>query len=172
MKLSHMAGVPIQVTLAGKEYTLSPIQLEDLAFLEKWLETRPVARLMEMLGSHGKDLPQETKDKLLADEIARSARVCILEGNSWESIRSIEGTQMFLWLSLRRKHPEVTREQVLTMISALNLAEIQMKLDEASGLLDKEEGASGKSKGRTRDQLSGLGSTERSQSVTGSPPKK
>lgn len=100
------------------------------------------------------DIPfvrMKAKLDILGDQVTESIRKQLLETAEQESlqlriehevasrlIHSIEGTARLLWLSLRKRQPALTYDEVVPLLTLDNLQSVQAKLDEVSGLVKKE----------------------------------
>ena len=142
-----MTAACMTVTIDGREWTLSPVTLEDLGMLERWIESRPIRMVQSALDG----LADRERQYLLAlafgESIKRQTTLGTESGRG--ELESIESVAYLFWLSLRVRHPDVTREVAARMLRTDNVELIKAALDKASGLQDAARiTAEGPSNGR------------------------
>jgi len=143
-----MAGVGMPVIIDGRTWHLSPVTLEDLGLLERWVEAHPIRMVQSALDG----LDDRHRQYLLALAFGESIKRQVTLGTaSGEGLLgSIEATAFLFWLSIRVKHPEITRDQAGRMLRTDNVELVKAALDKASGLRDaaKAKPAEGPETGR------------------------
>lgn len=133
-QLHPMAGVPARRVINGEEWEFHPLTLVDLGEVEKWLADRHVVRLVDLLGRHGGALPTELKTKLIADALLESARTNITDVGVLQMLQCVEGTTLFLWLSVRKGRPGLTKEQMLEAFKNEHMGALRTMVEVLSGL--------------------------------------
>jgi hypothetical protein len=131
-----MSGAGIVVALRGKEYRISPLRSIDFGEMEQYMLTHRVTPLDIVLDRASK-IPKENLDKLL--EIAYQdskpmSKATPQELEDW--IRTPIGQVYYVWLHIRRLQPDVSLENVRSLIALLDseeIADLRNKLDRVSG---------------------------------------
>jgi hypothetical protein len=116
--MSDAGSLNRQVTfeLKGETYTFSKMTLGMLGELVSEVGKRRLGRTLEALG------PKATvKDKI---EVVNALSAQQQAENDFDLIKTVEGLQLALWLSLRPNHPDLTEEAVGQMIEIDRLSEI------------------------------------------------
>lgn len=108
MSLASAVAAPSPVTLAGKTYHASPVDLFGLGELEEHAR----ARIMSIAAKGAATLPGELGDRLLdrAIKLATSASFDSDEFNKF--LTSKPGMLILLTIALRPRHPTVTPDDV------------------------------------------------------------
>lgn len=141
--LERMTGSPEYVHIDGTAYKLSPITPEDFADVRALMRSQvqdPLDAILERIRSE--QIPRHLHE-LAFKEGLRLQESCYsfssTEGREW--VNSPPGMAAFLWVTLRRMHPEVTYERALQMIQQLNVNiadSLMRKIDAVSGFSDKD----------------------------------
>ena len=139
-KLHKMAGTPARITLGGTEYVLSPLTVDDLAEMERWIEDLPLQHARRVLATHGDMFSEEQKDRVLMAAVEEGKTISLSTGAP--ALESMEGVRILLWLSLRHEHPEVKCEDVFKLLAISDLDAIKTTLDEVSGMKEVSAGES------------------------------
>jgi hypothetical protein len=104
-ELGEALGQPIDVTLNGKTYTISPLTIGDQARMAEWAERQIFAELRERLKSlapEEKELRQILQNKMLAISAAEVT----------DKVFSLGAIYQKMFLMLRHRHPEITLAEV------------------------------------------------------------
>jgi len=133
-KLADAAKSPLTVRIDGRDYILSPLELADFGELERWLETLPYERARRKITALGEVMTPELRDAILKEADDASKRSGFGHSDNTKFLSTIEGMGFLLWLSLRKRQPEITREDALHLVSLESVTEWQQKLDRLSGL--------------------------------------
>lgn len=160
--VNRAAGSPTTVTLDGKTYIMEPLTLKDFGVIEnEYLKRRPnpLKAVAEAKGV----LSPEDYDKLLTQayrDAVNVAKASPQEISEWLDTR--EGVVFSIWLSLRKNHPELTKEQAEQAIQ--EMGEQQLKglaesRDVASGI-DELGNSTGRNTGPENTKQSGSSSNE------------
>lgn len=105
---SGAAGSPFEFVIREKSYLLSPLLDIDLGTLEKWVQDRHVDLVKRNCDGMNESDRRYHVDK--AFDVA--SLITINSPQSIEILSTPEGSIMMLWLSMRRNHPEMTKEEV------------------------------------------------------------
>ena len=148
--LNRAAGSPVSIEIGGQTYIMEPLTLRDFGTLEaEYLKNKPnplkqVAEAKEFLNDEDFQvlLTQAYRDamevnKATSEEIAQ-----------W--LDTPAGISFSAWISMRKNHPELSREEVDDLLGTLNqqqLEHIAEQRDVASGTDEL-----GNSTGRTTGQ--------------------
>ena len=154
--LTRAVAAPTTVELDGKTYIMEPLTLKDMGTLEsEYLKDKPnpikaVAEMRELLD-------QEDYDKLLAQ--AYKDATAVNKATSQEIadwMDSSQGVIFSVWLSLRKNHPELTREDAEKVINKMGQQELEKlaeQRDVTSGL-DELGNSTGRSTGPEKEKAS------------------
>jgi len=122
--LSTITAAPVPITVAGRQYLMSPLTLADYGTIEAALRRERAGRPADTAPSveHGDDSETETLLPVPPEEMAQ-----------WMS--SAAGMTLVLWLTLRKQHPAVTWEGCRELVAAEpDHAWLDRELDRASGM--------------------------------------
>ncbi len=111
-EMNKIAGNSAQLTLAGKEYTLSPLTISDIGEIEIYAKAERIKALLFV--NPGLTLKEQIdliKTPLTPEEIE-----CVTS--------SIHGAIYTIWLSLKHVHKKITINQVNEMVTKDNLRDI------------------------------------------------
>ena len=153
-QFANALGVPVEEVLNGVKVKLSLLTLGDLAEFERWVEGKAFRLLADNL--------DDIDDSKLSEQIISQALNKIMRPTEDESsefdkhvgkeMTKPSGMQYLLWLSIRKKDPEITMEEVGCLITLNNLEKIGFVLDRISGLggNDSDENPPKKKKAKSR----------------------
>ena len=112
--LAQATAAPKTVTLKdGTKLTVCPLQDKDYGEFELWMQDEAL-----QLGTRNlKGLDPVAKKLLIAEAYATARRLTVTSHEALESMVSINGAAKLLLLSIRRNHPEVTIEDILSMLA-------------------------------------------------------
>ncbi len=97
----------------GVEYEFSPLELEDLEWLEMWLK----ARVIEAGNAAANSIPNEAQgDRILRMAASEAAGIDIF-GGDFLKLLNPAGVTRILYRMVIRNHPEVTLEMCRNWIS-------------------------------------------------------
>lgn len=129
----YVAASPAMVTFSGKEYTIHPLCLKDWGALENMAIAAYKRELIETVTANLDVLPEDYRDKALADVLAKASEVnpenmpkrmstVIGEGDKkievdysmWWMQGTFEGRLTILWLSMRQGQgqEDLTRDDI------------------------------------------------------------
>lgn len=116
-EMNRIAGNGAQITLDGKEYTISPLTINDIGEIEIFAKAERIkALLLVNPGLSLKEQIELIKTPLTPEEI---------EGVT----SSIHGAVYTIWLSLKHIHTDITLDEVKTIINKDNLRDILSLVD-------------------------------------------
>ena len=130
--LTRMAAKAVTMTVGGEEYSFSPLTLDDFAEFEAWLKGDKLKCALNALGDSATSDERVQVVTTMTDEVSQ------LEVGKASS--SMRGVRQMLWYSLRKKHPDMTREEASALVNLDNLAEMTALVDEL-GSSGKEDGS-------------------------------
>lgn len=138
--LTRMGAKPVTLTVGGEKYSFSPLTLDDFAEFEAWLKSEKLDRALKALG-----------DKATSDERVQVVTMMTDEVSQLEVAKasgSMRGTRQMLWYSLRKSHPDMTREEAAALVNLDNLAEMTALVDQLGST--SKEGQTSPPAGRRR----------------------
>ena len=116
-ELAPMVGKSRQVTISGKEYTVSPLDIDDLAEFETIVRmARNEALLKSLKGS-------ELENDVIAEAIGAAAAKPVSLKDIDDNMSSMMGVRFLLWCALRKNHPEIKLNEMGKLINLDNLEE-------------------------------------------------
>ena len=134
--VNRAAGSPTTVTLDGKTYMMEPLTLKDFGVIEnEYLKRRP--NPLKAVAAAKDVLSEDDYDKLLTQaykDAVNVAKATPQEISEWLDTR--DGVVFSIWLSLRKNHPELTKEQAEEAIQ-------EMGEQQLTGLAESRDVASG-----------------------------
>ena len=147
--LSNATKAPATITVDGKEWTLSPLEIRDFGEVERWLEVLPFERVRRKIAALGEvATPELVKQMLDAAEtesksmgLASIATANGADDAVTRALNSLEGVQLLFYLSVRKAHPEITRDEASALMKADIIDDVRGVLDRVSGLDADDAGA-------------------------------
>jgi len=137
--MSDATKATLTVKVGGREYILSPLELADFGEAERWMEMQPYDHARRKIAALGEVATEARQEKILAEADAESAALQFGTAAANARLSTFEGVGFLLWLSLRKRQPDMTKEDALHLISVDSIEEWQAALDRVSGLTKKEE---------------------------------
>jgi hypothetical protein len=124
----------------GRTYHMSPLTLADYGSIVDWLEMRPFERARAKIESLGPVATEAMKTSILAQAEKERIESDVIGGARGEEAKrdmaSFEGIGFMLYLSLRKSHTAITREECRAMLTMRTLEQWQAELDRISLLED------------------------------------
>ena len=136
----HIAAAEF-ITVAGKEYEISPINLKELKALERDLQRKALELNAEVIAKMGDIISTEDKSLMMDKAWAESGKVKIGTREFDAAVSSMQGVMLMLYYSLRKKTPAITKDEAEDLITTDNMAEIQAKLFKITGFTNDEKKA-------------------------------
>ena len=135
--VSRAVGSGVTVVIDGKDYILSPFTYRDHGMVEQEILKRRMTPL-KIAKAHMEGLDPVLQEKLLAKALDDTAKLpnYTTEDEINEFTVSDFGIVFSVWLSLRKRHPEVTLDQLQDALYKMNVDEIEQLgqcLAQASG---------------------------------------
>ncbi len=137
MNSTHIAA-PIELTIDGKTYILSPLTMKDLRELERHFQSQIVDETKALIAG----IESKIALDLLRDAIAESKKCQIGSPEFAGKISSIEGLAKILSLSLRAKHIDMDIHKCLELLTPQNIEKISESIAEMTGLAGGESDSS------------------------------
>ena len=137
-KFADALGTPIVEILNGIEVKLSLLTLGDLAAFERYVEGKAFRLLAENLKDFEKT-DTATIEQVITQALNKVIRPTEDESNEFDNLVGKEmvkpsGMQFLLWLSMRKHDPEISLEEVGTLITINNLDKIGMVINRLTGM--------------------------------------
>ena len=130
--LPDMAGTPRTVEIKGKEYRVSPLDIDDLAEFEVVVRSVRNKALLRSLEGSG------LEDSLLAEAIGAAAARPVTLKDIDKNMGSMIGVRFLLWCALKKNHPEVKLETMGQLIDLDNFEEAAGIVSELGGKTAKK----------------------------------
>ena len=134
---AHVAA-PVHVEIDGKEYTLGRLTISDLVAIQNELQDEIIKRAQ----SRWYGAPAEIVNAKLSDAEAKADSIQVGTAEFDKAIASPAGLVSVLYWSMRKFKPEISRQDIASMIRPDNLPAILDKMQRAAGLSNpKDQGA-------------------------------
>lgn len=104
----RVTAAPIPIVFDGKTYYMSPMRDIDYGEFEAWVQDQVIALAKRNL----KGLPLEQQNAMLEHAFDRANELTIHSPDALSRMSTVEGAAKVTFLSLRKRHSEVTEEQV------------------------------------------------------------
>lgn len=120
----------VKVTVDGDTYELSPLGFSDLVRMEEWARAEVVREGRERLEILADVLDEATRDKMLlaaVDAAADPVKVGAMMDSLAGLVKRVE-------LSLKVKHPDITKAQIDKVLGAEGIAQIVEQVGSVVGL--------------------------------------
>lgn len=122
MGLAQMTAAPSEFTVDGKTYYLSPLADEDFGQFERWVQDRYLDVAKRNLGGLGK----EDREALLKNAYEKAAELTISSPEALNLMTTTDGSAKLLHLSLLRRHPDITFQEVTQLVTNPTVVRISM----------------------------------------------
>lgn len=141
---AEATAAPTVVELGGKKYKLKPLRDRDLGEFEQWVQDRYLQTVKRNLA----DLDGADRDRLLDRAFDRAATITASSPEALKLMTSVEGATKLLWFGLRQEQPNITEEEVSSLIAEPGA------FDAATEALDRVNGRAAEplKKGKSRQR--------------------
>lgn len=119
---ARTTAAPRTIKLKGKEYRITPLRDRDFGEFETWVQDRAIAIAIR----NSKELDEADRQSLIQHAYDKAANITISSPESTRFMASIEGASKLLWLSLHHEHPDLTEDEVLTLLCDPDTLEVAM----------------------------------------------
>ncbi len=133
-ELAEIASSAMAITIGGKTYRMSPIGPRELGEFELWLQQAPFEKAVRQIETLGNHCDAVTKAAIIASASKESDELTFQSEKAKAYMLSIQGLAYLLWISMRQAHPDMTREEVIDLLTLENMEYFQATLDKVSGL--------------------------------------
>lgn len=134
-ELSRITAQPTEIEVNGERFFLSPLTLGDMGEFSQWAADRLIEKTEQriaLLEKHG-ICPETKKTEML------QAAFDLIDSGQADSKAMISpaGIIKMGWISLRKRHPEITEEKAAQIVTMNGVTHFQKKLDRVSGFDDE-----------------------------------
>ncbi|MQY70199.1 MAG: hypothetical protein GH145_04995 [Firmicutes bacterium] len=130
--LPDMAGTPRIVEIKGKEYKVSPLDIDDLAEFETIVRMERNKALFRSLKDSG------LENEVIAEAIGATAAKPVSIKDIDDNMGSMIGTRFLMWSALKKNHPEIKLEEMGKLITLENFEDVKKVVSELGGKAVKE----------------------------------
>jgi hypothetical protein len=128
MSLASLTAQPRKLTVAGQDYLLHPLTLDDLGQLQGWIDSHfpdPFQVVGKAIATGNYNVAQQ--QYLLSQALERSIRPKNLIGtpDADRLLQTVDGTVQMLLLSIRKGRPEFSQSEAAELTRQLGLGDIQ-----------------------------------------------
>ncbi len=138
--LSKMSGQGIDWPVGGKVYKLSPVKLKEMGAFTQWVENKYIKDMTKV----AENLPEGKQNEFLVEALKKTPTGIELSIKVGEAMVTIEGTKELIYISLKKHHSDITREEVNKIVTFENLKLAQDLLDKTSGFKKTKKNKEGK----------------------------
>jgi len=121
-------------TDSGKEYNLSRLTVKDMIEFKSSLRYAKWHELNNIKEQFPPDMVEKQLDRLFEECSSQKVSEDDIESNAF----ALEGASYLLWLSLRKNHEKITKEECAEILTVGNLEGIIKKLMILSGMWQDE----------------------------------
>ena len=125
--LPDMAGTSRMVEIKGKEYKVSPLDIDDLAEFETIVRMERNKALLRSLED------SELESDVIAEAIGAAAVKPVSLRDIGKNMSSMVGVRFLLWCALRKNYPELKLEEMGKLIDLDNFEEASRIVSELGG---------------------------------------
>lgn len=118
--LPQVMASPIEMTLNGKKYKLSPLSLGDMADFEAWVISQRIEAVLNYAGP----LTPTERAQVISEIYNNSNQVVISQ-----EMGTMKGMLHLFWCSMKKHQPEITKEDVSNLVSLDNLDKMSALID-------------------------------------------
>lgn len=112
------------VKIGDQTFRMTPLQDRDYGEFEAWVQDKYISLFKRNLDGLSDDERQRQLDRAFD----RAAEIGIHSDEAMNAMCTIDGVSKLIWMSIRREHPDVTEEEIVTLITSP--ANIRQALDE------------------------------------------
>ena len=139
LKMNDIAAAPMSVRLAGKQYTMRPLDEDGYIKFEKWVQNR-FAKVGLKNAQEFVDDPEE-RLQLMRDVLTKAATITVTGPESLTLMTSLEGAAKLVFLYLCRDNEITEKEVAKLLVDPTTLAEAMTMIDEAEGFMKSMQAA-------------------------------
>lgn len=120
-------GPALILTVDGKDYILAPLLMEDLGDVEIEARRRHRTDVLETVKAAG--------DLLTSDQRLEMIKELSLESDSWlDFLGTPSGADYILRLRIRKSYPEMSEEQIKSLLTVQAIKDLEQEMLELVGL--------------------------------------
>ena len=139
-----------EVIIAGRKFRMSPLKDRDYGEFEAWVQDRHVNLVKRNLEGLSDDERRHQLDRAFD----RAAEIGIQSDEAMAAMCTIEGVGKLVWLSIRAEHPDVSEEEVVSlMTSPENIREALDEIDNVNHMRSNNEKKARKRSGARKRTL-------------------
>lgn len=102
-------AAPAIIRLKGKDYRISPMTDEDIAYLDKYVRNKHIRGARESLTEDDSEAQRRLTESVA---LMQASSMTFMSGKGAEIIQGIEGWAQILWCGLRKNHPKLEPSDV------------------------------------------------------------
>lgn len=103
-----------EVKIGTRTFRMSPLRDKDYGEFEAWVQDQYLAVVKRNLDGLRKDERQRQLDRAFE----HAAMIGISSPEALAAMCTIEGVGMLIWLSVRREHPDVDRDEIVSLMTS------------------------------------------------------
>ena len=136
------SGLPEKMVLKGREVTISPLEVADLAKMEAWVTEAPLRKIMTIINSDTGNMvvTAENRDRLVYEAIKEGSKITMNSKKGQAMLESLSGVRYVLWLSMSKTDTSLTIDKVFDLVDLGNLSTVTEALDRVSGMKENATG--------------------------------
>lgn len=136
-----VTAAPHPVKLDGKDYLMSPLTDGDFEQLNNWLRSGVIQMARQSMTP---DMTSEEREETLAVAMREARKMSYLSEAGRAALASVDGTAQLVWLGLRHNHPNLTADEVRSLVFGGDDSLAVLKVWEEINLGESSSGMIGK----------------------------
>lgn len=117
--IEQLTGIGGTISADGKEYELSPLRVRDYAALRKWAKEWVLKDATDTIAILGDTADEHTRREIISASLKAAS-----DPLSGPAMSSPEVVNEWLYLSLRAKHPAMTRDKAADIADSSDLGKL------------------------------------------------
>jgi len=169
MALRDVTQTGLEVELGGKRYHLSPLDDQDHADLDSFVQSKFIDNARR---SVPEDAPQAVFDSVMAVAMRQAMGLSWLFDPGKRVMRTVEGHAMVAWTAIKHRHPDADYKEIRAALMHPKTLSYFVAMHRKVNELPAMGGDKGAANGKPRPRSRASASTRRSRGRPGTPSRK
>lgn len=135
---AEATAAPREVKIGGRKFRMSPLRDRDYGEFEAWVQDRSIDLVKRNLNG----LNEVDRQRQLDRAFDAAAQIGIHSDEALAAMCTIDGVSKLVWMGLRREHPDVTEDEVTSLLTSPE--HVKQALDEVDRVNHMRAGRSQK----------------------------
>lgn len=141
VNLATASSAKLEIRHEGESYWLSPFRLADMGEIEEYLTARPFELAAKQMDALGDRLSEAAEERILAHAQQIADESTVGSPLFVTHLSTVAGVSAMVFMSLRRNHPDITKEQATAMVTVETLGLWRERMDRVTGMSDPDDDA-------------------------------